>query len=64
MTILNSPDLRLRKKVSQSFSRDIPAAYHTLLVVDRQPTSVSVASFTEAEADKAAVLFHQPHFRW
>ncbi|KAF9448192.1 glycerol-3-phosphate dehydrogenase [Macrolepiota fuliginosa MF-IS2] len=32
-------------------------------IVDRQPTSVSVASFTEAEADKAAVLFHQPHFR-
>ena len=29
-----------------------------------QPTSVSVASFTEAEADKAANLFHQPHFRW
>lgn len=34
------------------------------LVVDRQPTSVSVASFTETEADKASVLFHQPHFRW
>jgi len=32
-------------------------------IVDRQPTSVSVASFTEAEADKAALLFHQPHFR-
>ncbi|KAG6866064.1 hypothetical protein C0991_009161 [Blastosporella zonata] len=27
------------------------------------PTSVSVASFTEAEANKASVLFHQPHFR-
>lgn len=32
-------------------------------IVDRQPTSVSVASFTEAEAAKAATLFHQPHFR-
>ncbi|KAF9015579.1 glycerol-3-phosphate dehydrogenase [Cyathus striatus] len=32
-------------------------------IVERQPTSVSVASFTEAEADKAAALFHQPHFR-
>lgn len=32
-------------------------------IVDRQPTSVSVASFIEAEADKAAALFHQPHFR-
>ncbi|KAF9040411.1 glycerol-3-phosphate dehydrogenase [Hymenopellis radicata] len=26
-------------------------------------TSVSVASFTEAEANKASSLFHQPHFR-
>jgi len=25
---------------------------------------VSVASFTETEAQKAATLFHQPHFRW
>ncbi|XP_006454031.1 hypothetical protein AGABI2DRAFT_132769 [Agaricus bisporus var. bisporus H97] len=32
-------------------------------IVDRQPTSVSVASFTEIEANKAATLFHQPHFR-
>ncbi|KAG6886987.1 hypothetical protein C0992_001339 [Termitomyces sp. T32_za158] len=32
-------------------------------IVERQPTSVSVASFTEEEANKAAVLFHQPHFR-
>ncbi|KAG6821383.1 hypothetical protein H0H93_014180 [Arthromyces matolae] len=32
-------------------------------VVERQPTSVSVASFTESEANKASVLFHQPHFR-
>lgn len=32
-------------------------------IVDRQPTSVSVASFTEAEAGKTAMLFHQPHFR-
>ncbi|KAF9477518.1 glycerol-3-phosphate dehydrogenase [Pholiota conissans] len=32
-------------------------------IVERLPTSVSVASFTEAEADKAANLFHQPHFR-
>ncbi|KAF9270015.1 hypothetical protein L218DRAFT_952214 [Marasmius fiardii PR-910] len=32
-------------------------------VVQRQPTSVSVASLTESEADKAALLFHQPHFR-
>lgn len=32
-------------------------------IVRRQPTSVSVASFTEAEANKAANLFHQPHFR-
>ncbi|EAU92739.2 glycerol-3-phosphate dehydrogenase [Coprinopsis cinerea okayama7 len=32
-------------------------------IVQRQPTSVSVASFTEEEADKAANLFHQPHFR-
>ncbi|KAF6766601.1 glycerol-3-phosphate dehydrogenase [Ephemerocybe angulata] len=32
-------------------------------IVDRQPTSVSVASFTESEAQKAANLFHQPHFR-
>lgn len=34
------------------------------LVVERQPTSVSVASFTEEEANKASALFHQPHFRW
>ncbi|KDR85401.1 hypothetical protein GALMADRAFT_234257 [Galerina marginata CBS 339.88] len=32
-------------------------------IVRRQPTSVSVASFTEQEANKAAALFHQPHFR-
>ncbi|PPQ64490.1 hypothetical protein CVT26_002029 [Gymnopilus dilepis] len=32
-------------------------------IVERQPTSVSVASFTEVEATKAATLFHQPHFR-
>ncbi|KAH8835844.1 6-phosphogluconate dehydrogenase [Flagelloscypha sp. PMI_526] len=32
-------------------------------IVQRQPTSVSVASFTEVEADKASLLFHQPHFR-
>ncbi|TFK30843.1 glycerol-3-phosphate dehydrogenase [Coprinopsis marcescibilis] len=32
-------------------------------IVERQPTSVSVASFTEEEAAKAANLFHQPHFR-
>jgi hypothetical protein len=25
---------------------------------------VSVASFTETEANRAAALFHQPHFRW
>jgi glycerol-3-phosphate dehydrogenase len=34
------------------------------VVVQRQPTSVSVASFTELEAIKASALFHQPHFRW
>ncbi|KAH9486557.1 Glycerol-3-phosphate dehydrogenase [NAD(P)+] [Psilocybe cubensis] len=32
-------------------------------IVERQPTSVSVASLTEREAVKAATLFHQPHFR-
>jgi len=32
-------------------------------IVQRQPTSVSVASFTELEAIKASALFHQPHFR-
>jgi len=32
-------------------------------IVMRQPTSVSVASFTEEEAVKATNLFHQPHFR-
>ncbi|KAJ7170114.1 glycerol-3-phosphate dehydrogenase [Mycena filopes] len=32
-------------------------------IVRRQPTSVSVASFTEAEAKKTSDLFHQPHFR-
>ncbi|KAH6916924.1 glycerol-3-phosphate dehydrogenase [Coprinopsis sp. MPI-PUGE-AT-0042] len=32
-------------------------------IVERQPTSVSVASYTGEEADKAANLFHQPHFR-
>ncbi|KIY51224.1 NAD-dependent glycerol-3-phosphate dehydrogenase [Fistulina hepatica ATCC 64428] len=32
-------------------------------IVDRQPTSVSVASFTEPEAEKTSTLFHQPHFR-
>ncbi len=35
-----------------------------IVVVLRQPTSVSVASFTEEEAVKATNLFHQPHFRW
>ncbi|KAJ3998563.1 6-phosphogluconate dehydrogenase [Lentinula boryana] len=34
-----------------------------LLVVQRQPTSVSVTSFTDSEAQRAAILFHQPHFR-
>ncbi|KIY63024.1 glycerol-3-phosphate dehydrogenase [Cylindrobasidium torrendii FP15055 ss-10] len=32
-------------------------------IVQRQPTSVSVASLTETEADKTSNLFHQPHFR-
>ncbi|KAF8898951.1 glycerol-3-phosphate dehydrogenase [Infundibulicybe gibba] len=32
-------------------------------IVQRQPTSVSVASLTEGEANKASALFHQPHFR-
>ncbi|KAF7307132.1 Glycerol-3-phosphate dehydrogenase [NAD(+)] [Mycena indigotica] len=32
-------------------------------IVRRKPTSVSVVSFTEAEANKTAALFHQPHFR-
>ncbi|KAE9400539.1 glycerol-3-phosphate dehydrogenase [Gymnopus androsaceus JB14] len=32
-------------------------------IVQRQPTSVSVASFTDSEAQRAALLFHQPHFR-
>ncbi|KAL0578514.1 hypothetical protein V5O48_003507 [Marasmius crinis-equi] len=32
-------------------------------VVQRQPTSVSVASLTESEAERASALFHQPHFR-
>ncbi|KAF9527747.1 glycerol-3-phosphate dehydrogenase [Crepidotus variabilis] len=32
-------------------------------IVLRQPTSVSVASFTEEEAVKTTNLFHQPHFR-
>jgi len=32
-------------------------------IVQRQPTSVSVASLTEEEALKASTLFHQPHFR-
>ncbi|KAF7339262.1 Glycerol-3-phosphate dehydrogenase [NAD(+)] [Mycena sanguinolenta] len=32
-------------------------------IVRRRPTSVSVASFTEAEANKTCDLFHQPHFR-
>ncbi|KAF8349705.1 glycerol-3-phosphate dehydrogenase [Amanita rubescens] len=32
-------------------------------IVQRQPTSVTVASFTESEAAKATELFHQPHFR-
>ncbi|KAJ4472683.1 6-phosphogluconate dehydrogenase [Lentinula lateritia] len=32
-------------------------------IVQRQPTSVSVTSFTDSEAQRAAVLFHQPHFR-
>ncbi|EIM92296.1 glycerol-3-phosphate dehydrogenase [Stereum hirsutum FP-91666 SS1] len=32
-------------------------------IVRRQPTSVSVASLSEAHADKASQLFHQPWFR-
>ncbi|KAF8640893.1 hypothetical protein AX17_000541 [Amanita inopinata Kibby_2008] len=32
-------------------------------IVQRQPTSVTVASFTESEAEKTSELFHQPHFR-
>ncbi|KAM6498487.1 glycerol-3-phosphate dehydrogenase [Amanita muscaria] len=32
-------------------------------IVERLPTSVTVASFTESEAKKASELFHQPHFR-
>lgn len=33
-------------------------------VVRRRPTSVSVASFTISEAEKATQVFHQPWFRW
>ncbi|KAL0951468.1 hypothetical protein HGRIS_008156 [Hohenbuehelia grisea] len=32
-------------------------------IVNRRPTSVSVASFTAAEAEKASQVFHQPWFR-
>ncbi|KAL1708361.1 6-phosphogluconate dehydrogenase [Schizophyllum commune] len=32
-------------------------------IIQRQPTSVSVASLTESEAEKTSTLFHQPHFR-
>ncbi|PPQ71125.1 hypothetical protein CVT24_009861 [Panaeolus cyanescens] len=42
-----------------SFAKEIGAP----TVVQRQPTSVSVASLTEFEATKASTLFHQPHFR-
>jgi hypothetical protein len=33
-------------------------------VVKRQPTSVSVVSLSEAHAQRASDLFHQPWFRW
>ncbi|KAJ7631217.1 glycerol-3-phosphate dehydrogenase [Roridomyces roridus] len=32
-------------------------------IILRRPTSVSVASMTEAEANKTTNLFHEPHFR-
>jgi glycerol-3-phosphate dehydrogenase len=32
--------------------------------VKRQPTSVSVASLSDAEAVRASEVFHQPWFRW
>jgi hypothetical protein len=33
-------------------------------IIRRQPTSVSVASLTESQAQKASQIFHQPWFRW
>ena len=33
-------------------------------VVRRQPTSVSVVSLSEAHAERASEVFHQPWFRW
>ena len=37
---------------------------HFGLVVRRQPTSVSVASLTESQAEKTCQVFHQPWFHW
>jgi glycerol-3-phosphate dehydrogenase len=37
---------------------------HMSAVVRRQPTSVSVASFSETQAQKTSELFHKPWFRW
>jgi glycerol-3-phosphate dehydrogenase len=36
----------------------------TVVVVRRQPTSVSIASLTPERAQAAAEVFHQPWFRW
>ncbi|KAG5647544.1 hypothetical protein DXG03_008897 [Asterophora parasitica] len=60
-----SRDLRLRKKVLRDLCEGVRVMINppSLTVVERQPTSVSVASFTESEANKASTLFHQPHFR-
>ena len=53
-----------RKKVGHSLNSSLSSSSDLIAVVQRQPTSVSVASFTELEAVKASALFHQPHFRW
>ena len=58
--------LRLRKKVSNRpfFSAVISMTVLGSIVVLRQPTSVSVASFSEKHAEAASHVFHQPWFRW
>jgi len=59
-----SPDHPLLKKVSIADGSIIFLTVTSHIVVRRQPTSVSVASFSQTQAQKTSELFHQPWFRW
>lgn len=60
-----SPVRLLRKKVRDllTFGKFM-LRLTSIIVVRRQPTSVSVASLSDSQAKKTSELFHQPWFRW